>query len=169
MEMATAAADLRVLEQGRQTIESQPKPPAPQVYIADPVEEAAQNIARAGSPRSADWVRAHPEYVTNQANYQKMVAAHNWATANGATPDSDDYFDRIETMLGIQQQPSGDAQVQRRQAPASAPVSRTGAAPGTNPRRVTLSAEEREMAAMMKMTDQEYAREKLAIMNSKPN
>jgi hypothetical protein len=52
---------------------------------------------------------------------------------------------------------------QRRQAPPSAPVTRSGTAPGTRPNVVRLSAQEREMAEMMQMTETEYARNKLAL------
>jgi phage I-like protein len=52
---------------------------------------------------------------------------------------------------------------QRRSAPPSAPVSRSGSAPGSRPNVVRLSNAEREMANMMGMTDMEYAKNKQAL------
>ena len=52
--------------------------------------------------------------------------------------------------------------VQRRTAPPAAPVSRS-AAPGTRPNVIRLTLEEREMAKAMKMTEKEYAENKVAL------
>ena len=168
-EMATNAAKLLQLEQGKQSLEAQPKQVAPQPYVADPVEALASQL----SPRSAAWVRAHPEYVTDQRLNQKMLAAHNLAMADNIPVDSDEYFSEIETTLRIKPSAqvtidddptSSAAQVtQRRSAPPAAPVSRSGTGTGSRPNVVRLNSDEREMAKMMGMTDQEYARNKLAL------
>ena len=170
MEMATLAADLRQLEQGKQALESAPKTAAPRIYTPDPVEAFAAQL----SPRSASWVRAHPEYVTSPQKNAKMLAAHQLAMADGIDVDSDDYFQSIEGTLRMNTQreaaPSeataDAAQItQRRSSPPAAPVSRSGAAPGVDRKRVTLSADERDMARNMGMSDQEYAKNKLALIN----
>jgi len=168
-EMSSNAAKLLQLEQGKQSLESQPRQEAPKPYANDPVEALASQL----TPRSAAWVRAHPEYATDTAKYQKMLAAHNMAVADGIAPDSDAYFESVEDLLRIRKAPvqqdddamAGAAQVtQRRSAPPAAPVSReTGNGPGTQPNRVRLSAEEREFAEMNGMTAQEYAKHKLAL------
>jgi hypothetical protein len=168
-EMSTNAARLLQLEQGKQSLESQPKQAAPQPYVADPVEAMASNL----SPRSASWVRAHPEFATDNRLFQKMIAAHNLAVADGIPVDSDDYFAEIEntlrikpsTQVNLDNDPtSSSAQVtQRRSAPPAAPVSRSGTGTGSRPNVVRLNSDEREMAKMMGMTDQEYARNKLAL------
>jgi hypothetical protein len=167
--MATNAAKMLQLEQGKQALESQPKQKAPEQYrSSDPVEALASQL----SPRSADWVRRNPQCVTDPRLYQKMVAAHNLAVADGYEPDSDDYFDQIETTLKMNRREApvqDDAMaeaakpVQRRSSPPAAPVTRSGNGTGTNPNRVRLSSQEREMAQMMGMTDQEYAKNKLQL------
>jgi len=167
--MATNAAKMLQLEQGKQALESQPKQKAPEQYrSSDPVEALASQL----SPRSADWVRRNPQCVTDPRLYQKMVAAHNLAVADGYEPDSDDYFDQIETTLKMNRREApvqDDAMaeaakpVQRRSSPPAAPVTRSGNGTGTNPNRVRLSSQEREMAQMMGMTDQEYAKNKLLL------
>jgi len=165
-EMSSNAARLLQLEQGKQALEAAPKYEAPTPYVADPVEALASQL----SPRSADWIRSHPEYATDSRLYNKMLAAHQLAVSDGIAPDTDDYFDSIETTLRVRpRNDSYDASeaaakpIQRRSAPPAAPVSRSGTGDGSRPNRVTLSHEEREMATMMGMTPEEYGRNKLAL------
>ena len=170
MEMSSNAAKLQKLHDGKIALESALKTEAPRPYAADPVELLAAQL----TPRSAAWVRAHPEFATDQRRYSAMLAAHNLAVANGEEPDSDGYFAAVEESLRIRQparqvddiDPLADAAkpTQRRSAPPAAPVSRSTGVPGTRPNRVTLSAEEREMAGMMGLTPEEYARNKLALI-----
>jgi hypothetical protein len=165
-EMSSNAARLLQLEQGKQALETTPRYEAPAPYTADPVEALASQL----SPRSADWVRSHPEFATDNRLYTKMLAAHQLAVSDGISPDTDDYFDSIETTLRVRQRNDGyDASetvgkpIQRRSAPPAAPVSRSGTGDGSRPNRVTLSHEEREMAGMMGMTPEEYGKNKLAL------
>ena len=160
--MATNAAKLLQLEQGKAALESQSVEPAPQPYRnSDPVEEFTSHL----SYKSAQWVRSHPEFVTDQRLNNKMIAAHNLVVADGIAPDTDDYFDAIEDVLkiGRREQPE-ERQPQRRSSPAAAPVSRSGTGTGSRPNVVRLTAAEREMASMMGQTDQEYARNKIALI-----
>ncbi len=166
--MSTNAAKLLQLEQGKEALEQAPKPKAPPPPQVDPVEALASQL----SARSADWIRRNPVFVTDQRAYQRMLAAHNLAVADGIEPDTDAYFENIETTLRVRKAPppptrEDDAMAeaakvtQRRSAPpASAPVSRGSA---NRPNVVRLTAAEREIAASMKMSDQEYARAKLSL------
>lgn len=168
LEMSSNAAKLQQLEQGKIALEAQPKRAAERRQ-ADPVESFAQRL----SPRSAEWVRRHPQFVTDPRLNQKMVAAHNLAEADGHAIDSDDYFDAIEDTLRLKQrqeaqEPDGALSAaaeptQRRSAPPAAPVSRSGQGSGQRPNTVRLTAAEREIAALNGMTDVEYARNKLAL------
>ncbi len=176
-EISRNEAKLAQLESGKQQMEAAPKVTAPQP-TGDPVEAVASDIARGGAPRSAEWVRNHPEYVRDQRLNARMLAAHNLAITDGLQVDSDAYFNAVETTLGIRGQDNSaysDASqpAQRRAAPAAAPVSRSGTGDGRQTNRVTLSAEEREMAQMSGLSEQEWARNKLALMKEgvlgKPN
>lgn len=167
-EMSSNAAKLLQLEQGKQALESAPRTEAPRPYTADPVEALASQL----SPRSADWVRRNPQFATDQRLYQKMIAAHNLAVADGIDPDTEDYFASIEETLRIRSRNDDSYEdassaaakpVQRRSAPPAAPVSRSGTGTGSRPNRVTLTSEEREMASFMGMTPEEYGRHKLAL------
>jgi hypothetical protein len=156
--MSENAAKLMQLEQGKQALETTPRAPAPVFTPSDPVEALASQL----TPRSADWVRSHPEYATDQRLNQKMLAAHQLTVADGIVPDTDEYFSAVERVLGFGEERS---QSNRRQpAPPAAPVSRSGSGTGSsNPNHVTLSGEEREMAELMGMTPKEYALNKLAL------
>jgi len=168
--MGMNSAKLMELERGRSHMENAPKaiPPEPMRH-SDPVEELASQL----SPRSADWVRRNPQCVTDPRMYQKMVAAHNIAVADGYTPDSDDYFGQIEDTLKISKRvntdydddpTSGAAKVtQRRSAPPAAPVSRGGGGTGSRPNEVRLTRDEIETARDLGMTEKEYARNKMLL------
>jgi len=165
--MSGNSAKLLQLENGKNVMESKPKqmPQAP----VDPVEAMASQL----SPRSASWVRKNPQFATDSRLTQKMIAAHNLAIADGHQADTDEYFDYVEDILRVKKNVQendddgafSEASVakSRRSAPVAAPVSRTGAAPGTRPNVVRLTSDEREIARFNKMTDQQYAQYKLQL------
>jgi hypothetical protein len=167
--MSTNAAKLLQLEQGKEALENAPKPVVEQYVNPDPVEALASQL----TPRSADWVRRNPQYATDARLYQKMIAAHQLAVSDNIRPDTDEYFEAIEETLRIRQRqqetrhedPTATAAqvTQRRSAPPAAPVTRSGTGTSNRPNTVRLTAAEREMASMMQMTDQEYARNKLTL------
>jgi hypothetical protein len=172
--MATNVAKLMKIEEGKIAYEGQMKerPAAP--------VNSVENFASRLSPRSADWVRNNPEYVTDPRLNRKMLAAHQMAVADGMEADTDEYFGYVESMLSVKNKrdkdphlhaddaeamSSASAATQRRQAPPAAPVSRQ--APSnttTRPNVVRLNSAEREMAQMMGMTDQEYAKNKVLLI-----
>lgn len=162
--MADNAAKLLMFERAKTELEKAPKPTIRQP--ADPVEQFAAKL----SPRSAQWVRANPEYVRDPRKNQEMLAAHALAMARGAEPDSPEYFTSIERTLGMGGDPSANGAnthieidttgaddptaqaakpAQRRATPPAAPVSRAGNGQGSRSNVVTLSTAEQEMAANM--------------------
>ena len=166
-ELSTNAARLLRLEEGRVAMEA-PKPAPRQQASSDPVEALASQL----TPRSAAWVRAHPQYATDPRMNQRMIAAHNLAVTDGLEPDTDEYFESVETTLRIRRPAPAEpepvyseaaAPTQRRVSPAAAPVSRE-TVNGTRPNVIRLSSQEREMAQMMGMTDAEYAKNKATLI-----
>jgi hypothetical protein len=163
-EISDNKAKLLQLRNGLEAMKSKPKAPPPQVN-RDPVEAFAAQL----TPRSADWVRAHPDFVRDPVKNRKMIAAHELAVADGHIPDTDGYFAAIEETLRVKPQAkvaeeeataSAAKVVQRRDAaPAAAPVSRGQQSRNT----VRLTAAEREMAEMMNMKPEEYAKHKVAL------
>lgn len=162
-EMSANSAKLLQLENGRQAMENAPRQPEPQLPPADPVEDFASRL----SPRSADWVRRHPEFVRDPRLNAKMIAAHNLAVADGIPTDTDDYFAAIEETLKVAPKNDTDDQyaaktVRRRDAaPAAAPANRGDQSRSSNV--VRLSAAQREMAEMMGMKPEDYAKNMMAL------
>lgn len=163
--MSETAAKLNQLRLGKESLESQPQQRVqPMERRMDPVEEFASQL----SPRSADWVRAHPQCVTDPRLMTKMIAAHNIAVADGIPADSEEYFEFVEDTLKMtprRAEPVYDAEpalsaasapTQRRASPAATPVSRSGNGTGTPANRATLTREQADMAKMMGMTPAEY-------------
>jgi len=176
--MATNAANMMRLTDGKAAMEAAPPQKAVPV-AADPVEALASQLSAA----SAAWVRKHPECVTDQRMFQKMVAAHNLAVADGIGADTPEYFDFVETTLKLkpvraaetprapdptpqeEESPmsSAAAPAQRRSAPPAAPVSRQNV-PGQKPNVMRLTQAEANMAADMGMTVKEYAANKAKLI-----
>lgn len=165
-EMSANEAKLLQLNNGREAMESAPRAPEPQLPPADPVEDFASRL----SSRSADWVRRHPEFVRDQRLNAKMIAAHNLAVADGIPADTDDYFAAIEETLKIgsrnvqsdtDDQHAAKAVRRRDAAPAAAPANRGNQSASSNV--VRLSAAQREMAEMMGMKPEEYAKNMVAL------
>jgi hypothetical protein len=147
-------------------MENAPRQPEPQMAPADPVEAFASQL----SPRSADWVRKHPEFVRDPRLNAKMIAAHNLAVADGIPTDTDDYFAAIEETFKVTPKPvqtdtddqyAAKAVRRRDAAPAAAPANRGGQSASSNV--VRLTAAEREMAEMMGMKPEDYAKNKVAL------
>lgn len=170
--MSDASTKLNQLRLGKESLENQAPQPVQQMpRTVDPVEDFASRL----SPRSADWVRAHPQCVTDPRLMQKMIAAHNIAVADGIPADSDEYFEFVEDTLKMSSrraEPVAEAEpvmsaasapVQRRSSPAATPVSRSGNGTGTSPNRATLTREQAEMAKMMGMTPAEYHRNMMEL------
>lgn len=168
--MAMNAARLLQLEQGKQAMEQRVKnPPPPEGQ--DLVESFASRL----TPKSADWVRKNPQYVTDPRLNRRMIAAHELAVSDNIAVDTPEYFAFVEKTLGIQKPEAraetsalseASAPTKARSAPPSAPVSRSGTGTGTRSNVVRLTSAEAEMADMMGMTHKEYATHKLALQKA---
>jgi len=172
--MAENKVRLSELRRGHEYMKSQRentrREPHPPPQPADPVEALASNL----SPRSADWIRRNPDYAKDQRLFQKMVAAHQMVTADGIQPDTDEYFEAIETTLKMRKQPDRAQQraeeddamseaakpAQKRAAPPAAPVSRSGTPGNTRSNAIRLTRAEVEAAADIGMTPEEYYKNK---------
>lgn len=177
--VASAAHDLKALEYGKANMEAAAKQPR---AAADPVEATARAMEQGASPKSATWIRSHPQYITNPRLNSKMIAAHHDALAEGHAADSPEYISSIEISLGLGKRDDapavnkkgddGDVEAaaaptggRRATPPPAAPPSRGGSESG----RVTLTAAEREIAEMnfpdMKPNEayRAYAENKLAL------
>ena len=173
-QMSINGAKLLQLENGKAALSEKLKnPPQQQQQMpTDPVEAIASQL----SPRSAAWVRAHPECVNDKRLYMKMIGAHNIAVADGYVADTDEYFAEIERQLGYRkpqttvqaeegEEPTSMAAkpMARKAQPPPAPSSRAASNGTGGKNTVTLNKEQREMAAIMGMTPEEYAKNMVAL------
>jgi len=159
--MGDASARLLQLDQGREAMEQKAKLPKPQPMEIDPVEALARQL----TAPSAAWVRAHPEFARDQRLYGKMLGAHNVVMADGVVADSPDYFARVEAILGVGGTDDGTFSAaaapaqQRSSPPPAAPAQRGGARSNV----VRLSPEELEVASLMGMKPEDYAKNKAEL------
>lgn len=166
--LALNANKLSTLENGKSALENKLRQPVQQVNN-DPVEEFASRL----TPRSANWIRNNPDYARDPKKYESMVRAHNHAMGEGYVPDTDAYFQHVESRLGLRNAPEPEvdddvvsvaaAPVQKRTAAPAAPTTRMASNTSGKPTTVRLTPEQREMASMMGQTPEEYARNMVAL------
>jgi hypothetical protein len=134
------------------------------------VSNLSTHLDRTGFPKSAAWIRSHPEMVKDQTAINAVDGAHGFAVNTlKLIPETEAYFDKIEELLGVGEAPpardmsmtrQGQRQLNQRMAAparAEAPNLRTGRSRGTA---VALTARQREHARdVLGMTDEEYAAE----------
>ena len=129
-EMAKAEARLVQLENGRRALEErlqategrveEPEMPRFAPMPTDPVDALASRL----TPKSAAWLRAHPE-AANQVD--KLTAAHQAAvTLKGIEPESSEYFKYIEKQLGFRDRNEKPKDPYKKNNISSAPVSSAG-------------------------------------------
>jgi hypothetical protein len=112
----------------------------------DPVEMYAQRL----TPKSAQWLREHPEVVSKIG---RLTRAHEDAVEDGIQPESREYFRYIEARLGYsnQEDEAPAARVQKKSI-ASTPVSSTANGISSRPNNqsnvMTLRPDEVEMAIL---------------------
>jgi hypothetical protein len=174
-QMAQVEARLMTLQQGKEELETILQQPRPEPKLEQPRIQPTQSDSiddkiRHLHPKSQEWIKAHPETLSDPKLNNKMTAAHYKALAEDYTPNTDDYFAFIDNEMGYNR-PAAPAPATKQAAPrnsiASAPVSRS-AAPSfssSSTTNVTLSPAEREYARDMDMTDEEYAEAKLFYIN----
>lgn len=187
----TAAADLQEkigistsemvqLRAGKTRMEQQKNAPVPQQQAKDPATEWATILDGQGFGRSAQWVRNHPEWARDPGKLRQLTAAAQLAESEGKLVDSDDYFSRVESLIGVarpEPKPNGHDEPalseaspgQTRKsdtAPAAAPPSRGGGASGSpNRTRIRLTPEQAEAAKISGMTYEQYYNEVVKIQN----
>lgn len=159
--LARAEALVLRYDESKSDLEARAKvKPAEPTRPSDPVEAYAQGRA----PQTANWLRSHRDYVTDQRKNHKLQAAHSNALSEGIEPDTDAYFEAVETFLGLRkvektvdppevtegdnvQRPSVAAAAKKPAARAVAPVGSSRANGGTvSGNEVRLSAGEAQAA-----------------------
>lgn len=166
--MSRAEARLVSLEDGKAALDSRVeqmrRAPAPDKRPAPTGDHVEDQITRY-SPRTQNWLRQHKECVTDDKTKNKAMGAHYEAVADGHTPDSDSYFQFLDTKLGFGEKSPTIASTTKPKAAPAAPVSRDVATAGGNldGQRVKLSSGEVKAAGELGLSLSEYARRKLIM------
>lgn len=107
--IALAAADLRDLRAGKADMEARfeqarqkkPEPTVTKTETAKPEGDPVENYLKQFPRLSQDWLREHPEYVTDGKLNKKMVAYAGLAEAEGIKPHSAEFISFLEEKLGL--------------------------------------------------------------------
>ena len=160
LQIGRLGAEMDRLEAGKSAFETRRtevlrEPPR---QPADPIEaDLAQR-----TPRTADWLRQHREFYTDEDFRNRVTGAHSLALGRKLKPDTDEYFRFVEEHAGVTQPippPSRGA------PPPAAPPSRQ--APSMGSRQPTgdvhISADDRKVAEWMGVDPVEYVKERESL------
>ena len=152
IERAKTAAAARAKEQPEQQRASE-KPTVEQ-YI-----DQLPNLL----PSQRDWLKEHPDALTDQRKNLRLQGAHVEAEDKGLRPGTAKYFSYIEERLGYKEreQEEEDTVSEEPRTPVSAPPSRSATNPATGrstATRITLTPAQREAARDSGVDEITYAR-----------
>jgi len=128
--IARAEASLLRLNEAKADLEARKKAPTEDADTrrsepekrADPVEAY---IANRTEP-TQKWLRAHTEFITDAKKNAKLTAAHYSAVGDGIEPDSDAYFEHVETFVGLRKTEQQTTTTKRKATVHAAPVGNSG-------------------------------------------
>lgn len=165
--MAINAHQLQELKRGEKAIKEQLEA-QPVQKVEPPKGDIVDQLAAQVSKRSAEWLQNHRSDIRDERSVRKMFRAHEDAIDDGIQPDTDEYFDFIESRMGLNRRveqessPMSEASApapRRSTPPPAAPVSRGS----TRPNVVRLTRDQAEAARSMGMTEAEYAKNMIAL------
>ncbi len=122
------------------------------------------------TPETQAWIDRNPRFLDDSEFQSEATAAHHAAIGRRLRPDSPAYFkfidDRLDRVFANSDEPEGDDTDEnppaRKSAPAAPPnrgAGGNGSGEGNGKKVYKLTAQQREAASFMKMTDLEYAKE----------
>jgi len=170
-QLADLAAELVTLKQGKAQTEweakqQQQRQAAPQQQqqrlSGNPVEDFLARTGIRGA--SADWIRSHPE-AAHQPN--KLSLAHAAALEDGLKVESPEYFERVESLMGLRRgepernadpvSEAGESRVAPRRPTAAAPPSRPANGGQTPAGGIRLTPAQRRAAEISGVSEEKYA------------
>ena len=179
-QMARAEARAISLEEKKAAVEGRRARTAEGRQEQDPVDA----FIAGRTPATADWLRAHRDWITDPRKNAKLTAAHWNAVGEGMQVDTPAYFESVETFIGLRrkvdERPRTSNGQFARQTPPAAPVVATGGGTSGGGTEVRLTRGEAQAAVDGSITwnyddpkgrfkkgdvigVQEYARRKLAM------
>jgi hypothetical protein len=161
-EHGQAIARLSGLEAGKGQMDAMRASPAyqQQRQAPPPQQNAFENHISTMSEPTKQWLRAHPDAVSNPTMANRVASAHYAALAAGKTTDTPDYFSFVEQHAGYRQAP---AQQQRIANPSAAPSGQARAPNGAKVREsLTMTPRMRQLAKEAGVSETEWAKSYLA-------
>lgn len=170
-----------MLEQQIQQAEEQAKFQAQQAQQRQQQAQQGDQLDRTDLPQTAkNWLRAHPEYLTDLRKNAKIQSLHWDVIDEGHAPFSDAYYASLEQHLGLRSKPAvrqnaaeeDEVDEEPTRTIVSAPVSRSAPSTGTrtsNPKEIRLTASQKEAAKMAGITEVEYAKQLIKMNQEKAN
>lgn len=165
LENAKSSVEYRLQQWRREAEERAKMPPPP----ADPVEDWISRMQGVNNAQK-DWLRQHRELVTDDEKNARLRTAHYDSQKEKIEAGTPAYFQYLEERLGYREKTQDDDEVEvARPQIVSAPPSREApsASGRSAPTRVTLTAQEREIAASAGIDEITYARNKLKMLQMK--
>lgn len=167
-EMARIAAQQTQLEAGKSQMEAMRKSPQyqqPQQQRVDP--NSFEGRISNATPRTQQWLRSHPEAVTDPEKNAEALLAHQRAMKAGHAPDSDNYFHFVEQVMGYHVAQQSKPQPQR-QANQSAPVMQQSRQPAGQQTKTTftMTPKMRELAQLSGVSETAWAKQYLAALKN---
>jgi hypothetical protein len=170
---ARDAVKKRIAELQTETEQHEPVSRQPVVIERqDPTERIITNSGL--PPRAQDWLRSHPDYITDPVKNAQMQKMHYVAEHQaGGQAFSDAYFRELESLLGFAPAASRNAAPVRQQLrsgpPVSAPISRDAPSwstgrPASQPTRLTA---EEDLARSLGLTPEQYRANKQKMIELK--
>lgn len=124
--LAQSRADERRLDEAKSDLEARAKAP-PRRQDAEPAD-IVEAYVRGRTAPTANWLRAHPEFIRDPRKQSKLTAAHYDAEAEGLVADTPEYFAYVEEFLGLPvDSAAASAASQRAKARIEAPQRRASA------------------------------------------
>lgn len=169
--LARAESNISRLEDGKTELEARisqqdevrRNPPPQQQSPVDPLENS-------GLPdRAKSWLRAHPDYLSDQRKNAKIQSLHWDVLDEGHDPFSRDYFESLEQHLGLQKV-NDTAPSSRSASMVTAPVTREAPSATSGSGRtskVTLTPQQKEAAKIAGISEVEYAKQFQVLLSAK--
>lgn len=144
-------------------VEVTPKATSVDQYSVDQYIDQLPNLL----PSQRDWLREHPDSLTDTRKNLRLQGAHVEAEDKGLRPGTTKYFNYLEQRLGYvdPEEQENDDDMEDNDTPkatVSAPPSRSATSPSTGRptgTRITLTPEQREIARLSGIDELTYARQ----------
>jgi hypothetical protein len=143
----------------------QPQQPAPQLN-AQNIDQFIETQLPDLLPSEKEWLKSHPDALLDAGNQQRLNIAFHDSVRDGLKRGTPEYFRHMDRRLGYESEDysreSSDPTSMVLEANRSKPQRRSRGG-----REVTLSKEERDMARLSGISEEEYGRQKLHLQDLK--